>query len=191
MCVSWNHFALHLKWTQLLLFSCSVMSDSLLWPHGLQHARLPCPSLSPTFCSIESMMPSNHLIRCCPLLLLPSVFPNIRVFSSESAHRIRWPKYWSFSPASVLPMNVQGWFPLGLTGLINMIIRQLKNIYIYNWHTLPLIHLKWGIVFSIFRIMPVITAVNFRTQEKILMSTNSHSSFPPKPPIVCAISTTK
>ena len=47
--------------------------------------------------SIESVMPSNHLILCHPLLLLPSIFPNIRVFSSESAVRIRWPKYWSFS----------------------------------------------------------------------------------------------
>ena len=47
--------------------------------------------------SIESVMPSNHLILCCPLLLLPSIFPSIRVFSSESALHIRWPKYWSFS----------------------------------------------------------------------------------------------
>ena len=47
--------------------------------------------------SIESVMPSNHLILCRPLLLLPSIFPNIRVFSNESALRIRWPKYWSFS----------------------------------------------------------------------------------------------
>ena len=47
--------------------------------------------------SIDSMMPSNHLILCGPLLLLPSIFPNIRVFSNESALRIRWPKYWSFS----------------------------------------------------------------------------------------------
>ena len=47
--------------------------------------------------SIESVMPSNHLILCCPLLLLPSIFPNIRVFSNESAFHIRWPKCWSFS----------------------------------------------------------------------------------------------
>ena len=47
--------------------------------------------------SIESVMPSNHLILCCPLLLLPSILPSIRVFSSELALRIRWPKYWSFS----------------------------------------------------------------------------------------------
>ena len=49
------------------------------------------------FMSIESVMPSNHLIFCCPLLLLPSIFPSIRVFSSESALHIRWPKYWSFN----------------------------------------------------------------------------------------------
>ena len=51
----------------------------------------------PKFMSIESVMPSNHLVLCCPLLLLPSIFPNIRVFSNESALCIRWPKYWSFS----------------------------------------------------------------------------------------------
>ena len=47
--------------------------------------------------SIESVMPSNHLILCCPLLLLPSIFPSIRVFSNELALRVKWPKYWSFS----------------------------------------------------------------------------------------------
>ena len=86
----------------ILLFSSSVVSNSLL-PHGLQQARLPCPSLSPGVCSNscpcpthESVMPSNHLILCRPLLLPPSVFPSIRVLSSESALCIRWPKYWSF-----------------------------------------------------------------------------------------------
>ena len=54
--------------------------------------------------SIESLMPSNHLILCCPLLLPPSIFPNIRVFSNESVLRIRWPKYWSFS-FSISPFN--------------------------------------------------------------------------------------
>ena len=52
---------------------------------------------SPKSMSIESVMPSNHLILCCPLLLLPSIFPSTRVFSNESALRIGWPKYWSFS----------------------------------------------------------------------------------------------
>ena len=50
--------------------------------------------------SIESVMPSNHLIHCCPLLLPPSIFPSIRVFSNESVLHIRWPKYWSFSLSS-------------------------------------------------------------------------------------------
>ena len=79
-------------------FSHSVVSNSL-WPHGLQHAG----SLSITssqnllkLMSIKLEMPSNHLILCCPLLL-PSIFPSIRVFSNKSALCIRWPKYWSFS----------------------------------------------------------------------------------------------
>ena len=81
-------------------FSCSVVSDSL-WPHGLQHARLPFPCLSPTpgvyssSCP-SSLIPSNHLVLCRPLLL-PSIFPSIRVFSNESVLHIRWLKYWSFS----------------------------------------------------------------------------------------------
>ena len=58
----------------------------------------------PKFMSIESVMPSNYLILCCPLLLLPSIFTSIRVFSNESALRIRWPKYWSFS-FSISPSN--------------------------------------------------------------------------------------
>ena len=70
-----------------------------LRPHRLQHAMLPCHSLSPgvfKFISIELMMPFNHLILCHPLLL-PSILPSIRVFSGESALCIRWPEYWSFS----------------------------------------------------------------------------------------------
>ena len=66
-------------------FSCSIMSDSL-WSHGLQHTRLPCSSLIPSLLKrmfIELVMPSSHLILCSPLLLLPSVFPIIRVFSNE------------------------------------------------------------------------------------------------------------
>ena len=61
--------------------------------------------------STESVMPSNHLMLCHPLLLLPSIFPSIRVFSNESILHSRWAKYWA--SASVLPMNIQDWFPLG------------------------------------------------------------------------------
>ena len=71
--------------------SHSVVSNSLK-PHGLQHAMLPLLK----FVSLELVMPSNDLILCHPLLL-PSTFPSIRGFSNESALRIRWPKYWSFS----------------------------------------------------------------------------------------------
>ena len=78
---------------------CSVAKSCLtLQPHGLQHPRLPCPSFtifqsSLKLMSTESVMLSNHLILCHPLLLLPSIFPGTRVFSDESAHSIRWPKY--------------------------------------------------------------------------------------------------
>ena len=67
-----------------------------LRPRGLQHARLPCPSPTPRACSIESVMPSNHLNFCRPLVLLPSISPSIRVFFSDSVLCIRWPKYWEF-----------------------------------------------------------------------------------------------
>ena len=82
-----------------MLLSCSVLTNSLQL-HGLPHAMLPCPSLSPSLLkliSIESMMPSNHLLLYCPIILLPSIFPSITVFSSVLALHIRWPNYWSFS----------------------------------------------------------------------------------------------
>ena len=87
-------------------FSRSVVSNSLR-PHEPQHARPPCPSPSWSLLkpmSIVSVMPSNHLILRHPLLLLPSIFPSIRVFSNESALCIRWPKYWSFS-LNISPSN--------------------------------------------------------------------------------------
>ena len=100
------------------------MSDSL-HPHGLQHSGLLCPS-SPRAESIESVMPSNHLVLCRPLLL-PSIFPSIRVFSNESALHIRWPKYWNFSLS--LPANIQSWFPLGLTGLISLLSKRDSRVF--------------------------------------------------------------
>ena len=87
------------------------MSDSLR-PYGLQHAWLFCPSPTPGACpnslSIALVMPSNHLILCCPLFLLPSIFPSIRVFSNVSVLRIRWPKYWSFRFNISLPNEYSG-----------------------------------------------------------------------------------
>ena len=70
--------------------------------------------------SIESVMPSSYLTLCRPLLLLPSIFPSIRVFSNESALCIRWPSVGVSVSASELPMNIQDWFPLGWTGWISL-----------------------------------------------------------------------
>ena len=79
------------------------------------------------FMSVELVMPSNHLILCCLLLLLPSIFPSIRVF----------PVSWLFASdgqnigasAWVLPMNIQGWFPLGFTGLISLLSKRLSRVF--------------------------------------------------------------
>ena len=77
------------------------MCDSLR-PHKLQRARLLCPPTSPRVCSNSCSWPSGHLVLCHPLLLMPLIFPSIRVFSNESALRMRWPKNWSFS-FSIIP----------------------------------------------------------------------------------------
>ena len=87
-------------------FRSLAVSDSLQ-PHGLQHTRSPCPSPTPRvykLMSIEPVKASNRLILCHSLLLPPSIFPSIRVFSNESILRMRWPKYWSFS-FSISPSN--------------------------------------------------------------------------------------
>ena len=100
-------------WTAALQASLSITnSQSLLKPM-----------------SIESVMPSNHLILCHPLLLLPSIFPNIRVSSNESILHIRWPKYWSFRLASVLTMNIQDWFPSAQTGWLSWLSKGLSRIF--------------------------------------------------------------
>ena len=82
-------------------FSSVAQSCLTLCNPILQHARLPCPSPTPgsllKLTSFKPVMPSNHLILCHPLLLLPSIFSSIRDFSNESVLHIRWPKYWSFS----------------------------------------------------------------------------------------------
>ena len=83
----------------------------------------------PKLMSIESVMPSSHLILCHPLLFPPSIFPNISVFSNESAPRIRWPNIGVSASTSVLPMNTQDWFPLGLTGLISLQSKGLSRVF--------------------------------------------------------------
>ena len=98
-------------WTAVYQASLSITNSQSL------------PKLMP----IESVMPSNHLILCRPLLLLPPIPPSIRVFSNESALRIRWPKDWSFS--FNLAINTQDWSPLEWTCLISLQSKGLSRVF--------------------------------------------------------------
>ena len=116
------------------MYSVQSLSQVQLFETAWTAARQ--ASLSITNCwnllklmSIELVMPFNHLILCCPLLLLPSIFPSIRVFSNESVLHIRWPKYWSFIFSTVLPMNIQDWFHLWWTGLISSQSKGLSRVF--------------------------------------------------------------
>ena len=91
--------------------------------------------------SIELVMPSNHLILCRPFLLPPSTFPSIRVFSNESVLCIRWPVTGVSALASVLPKNIQDWFPLGSTGWISSQSKGLSRVFkSINSSALSLLH---------------------------------------------------
>ena len=116
----------------LVQFSCSVVSNSL-WPPW----NAPCQtSLSITNCwnllklmSIKLVIPSNHLILCRPRLLLPSIFPRVRVFSSELVLGIRCQSIGVSASAWVLSMNIQDWFPLGWTGLISLQSKGFSRVF--------------------------------------------------------------
>ena len=129
-----NHliFCLILKKVKVKL-SRSVVSNSLR-SHGLQHARLPCPSPTPR--AFSNSCPSCQW--CHPTIsssviplsfLLPSIFPSIGGFSNESAVCIRWPKYWSFSFSISLSSEYSDWFPLGLTGWISLQSNRLWRVF--------------------------------------------------------------
>ena len=110
-------------------FSHSVMSN-FSQPHESQHTKPPCPSptprVHPSSCASSQWC---HLILCHPLLLLLPIPPSVRVFSSESTLRMRWPKDWSFSLASVLPMNTQDRSPLEWTGWISSQSKGLSRVF--------------------------------------------------------------
>ena len=138
-CKSLFQFTLSLKIMRVLLllsshsvqFSRSFVTDSLRL-HGPAHQTFLSITNSRSLLklmSIVSVIPSNQLILCRPLLLLPSIFPIIRVFSNESVLCIRWSKYWSFS-LSTSPSNeyIQDWFSLGLTGWVSL-ATTIMNIY--------------------------------------------------------------
>ena len=133
------------------------MSNSLR-PHRLQHIRLPCPSVSPGVCS--NSCPSSQwcyltISSCHPLLLLPSVFPSVRVFSNESALPISWPKYWNFSISpskeySRLISFRMDWFDLAVQGTFKESFPALKFenmnssvLSLLYGPTLTSIHVYW------------------------------------------------
>ena len=116
----------------VVLFSCSVVSDSL-WPHGLQHARLPCPSPTPK--AYSNSCPSSHPtihptisssvipFSCFQSFPAPGSFPMSRLFASGGQ------SIEVSASASVLPMNLQGWIHLGLTGLISLLFNRLSRVF--------------------------------------------------------------
>ena len=139
-----KQFHLHLRiWILLLLtrmfYICllyylisSVQSLSRVWLFATPWTTARQASLSITnsrslLLSIESVMPSNHLILC--RLLPPSIFPSIKVFSNESVLHIRWPNTGVSASASVLPMNIQEWFSLGWTGWISLQFKGLSRVF--------------------------------------------------------------
>jgi len=118
-----------IQFSLVQLLSC-VRLFSTPWTTARQASLSITNSWSlPKLMSIESVMPSSHPILCHPLLLLPSIFPSIRVFSNESALRMRWPKYWSFS-FNISPSNEhQDWSPLGWTGWISLQSKGLSRVF--------------------------------------------------------------
>ena len=112
-------------------FSCSIMSNSAIpWTAACQASL--CITNSQRLLKLMSIvlvMLSNHLILCHPPLLPPSIFPSIRVFSTKSVLHIRWPEYWSFSFSISPLMNIQDWFPLGLTGWISLQSKGLSRVF--------------------------------------------------------------
>ena len=121
------------------------MSDSL-WPHGLQLGRLPCSSLSPgvcsTSCPLSQWCHPTISFLCHPLLLLPSIFPSIRVLSNESGLHIRWPKYWRFcfsiSPSSeysgLISFRIDWFDPLAIQGTLKSLLWHHNSKASILWH---------------------------------------------------------
>ena len=108
--------------------SCPTLCDPMDCSTPGLHVHHQLPELTQTHVRCHEM-PSNHLILCHPLLL-PSIFPSMRVFSNESALHIRWPKFGVSASTSVLPMNIQDWSPLGWTGWISLQSKGLSRVFL-------------------------------------------------------------
>ena len=107
--------------------SCQTLCDSMncITPGLPMHHQL---QSSVRLTSIESVMPSSHLILCHPLLFLPPIPPSIKVFSNESTLRMRWPKYWHFSFSAIPSEEIQGWSPSEWTGWISLQSKGLSRV---------------------------------------------------------------
>ena len=127
---AWEKITSNSRFIRLLLLSrCHVRFFSAPWTAACQDSlSFTISQILLKLMSIESVMPSNHLILCCPLLL-PSIFPSIRVSSNESVLHIRGQSTGGSAPASVLPMNIWGWLVLGLTGLISLLPMGLPRVF--------------------------------------------------------------
>ena len=114
-----------LHWLTFKIGSVQSLSHVRLFVTPWIAVRQACLSITNSWSSlklvsIKSVMPSSHFMLCCPFLLLSPIPPSIRLFSNESTLHMRWPKYWTFSLASVLSKNTQDWSPLGWTGWISL-----------------------------------------------------------------------
>ena len=132
----WNtHYILLCILVKFIPICCCSVTKSYLTlcdPWTAAHQTPLSLTISPILLKLKStdlVMLSNHLILCHLLLLLPSIFPSIRVFSSESVLRIRWPKYWSFSFSISRCNEFKDWFPWELTGLISLMFKRLSRVF--------------------------------------------------------------
>ena len=132
ICFSYlDSFPLNYRTIGSIQFRWSVMSDSLQ-PHGLQHTRLPRPSPAPRPSQThvnQSVMPFSHLIFCCPLPLLPAIFPSIRVFSTDWLLASGSQSIGASASTSVLSKNIQDWFPFGWSGWISLQSKGLSSVF--------------------------------------------------------------
>ena len=134
--IFWQHFTVYRTFGGFFVVVVVVQSLSCVWLFVTPWTAACQASLSFTISqsllklmSIESVMPSSHLILCHPFFVLPSIFPSIRVFSSELALCINGQSIGAAASASVLLMNIQGWFPLGLTDLISLQSKGLSKVF--------------------------------------------------------------
>ena len=139
--------ALHFYWLVKICYSVQSLSRVQLFATPWTEAHQPSLSVTNSWnllrhLSIESVMPSNHLILCRPLLLLPSIFPSIRVFPNESVLRIRWPEYWDFnfsiSPSSeysgLISFRID-WFDLAVQGTLKNLLQHHSSKASILWHS--------------------------------------------------------